>query len=547
MAAVFLVTLYEYSPTFYISVVSLCFLVTAAMVLGWFGFDVPVILRSSDETESTLPTPEKTMIQVTNPFALELGSGPSSLSEGVAMQPRCLEPCVLSCFWGCGVNALQGALQAHQHGPRLSSPRLFQEALHFQYHHCQTFHIDDSDSEPRRSQMPAELGTSACLPRERYPLVAVLTLVEPEAREAYNIVSSVTVVHVPDQSYGLSSRILFQYLLTAQGNILSSCLGKGPGPEPRHRGPQTPTHKHRHCPICRAFVMESFALTHSDETESTLPTPEKTMIQVTNPFALELGSGPSSLSEGVAVQPRCLEPCVLSCFWGCGVNALQGALQAHQHGPRLSSPRLFQEALHFQYHHCQTFHIDDGDSEPRRTQMPAELGVRDFGLLPRERYPLVAVLTLVEPEAREAYNIVSSVTVVHVPDQSYGLSSRILFQYLLTAQGNILSSWTGAGSSTPGAPDPNPQAQSPAVPVDGEAAPTPEDTNDHEVEDTKEEEEEEEWRREGTGRDCVVCQNGAINRVLLPCRHACVCDACVSRFQHCPICRAFVMESFALT
>lgn len=35
MAAVFLVTLYEYSPLFYISVVSLCFVVTAAMVLGW--------------------------------------------------------------------------------------------------------------------------------------------------------------------------------------------------------------------------------------------------------------------------------------------------------------------------------------------------------------------------------------------------------------------------------------------------------------------------------------------------------------------------------
>lgn len=35
MAAVFLVTLYEYSPLFYISVVSLCFVVTAAIVLGW--------------------------------------------------------------------------------------------------------------------------------------------------------------------------------------------------------------------------------------------------------------------------------------------------------------------------------------------------------------------------------------------------------------------------------------------------------------------------------------------------------------------------------
>ena len=40
--------------------------------------------------------------------------------------------------------------------------------------------------------------------------------------------------------------------------------------------------------------------------------------------------------------------------------------------------------------------------------MPADLGVQDFGLLPRERYPLVAVLTLAEPEAREAYNIVGN-------------------------------------------------------------------------------------------------------------------------------------------
>lgn len=59
-------------------------------------------------------------------------------------------------------------------------------------------------------------------------------------------------------------------------------------------------------------------------------------------------------------------------------------------------------------------------------------------------------------------------------------------------------------------------------------------------------EEEEDWL-EGTSRDCVVCQNAAVNKVLLPCRHACVCDSCVSHFQHCPICRAFVIESFALT
>lgn len=44
------------------------------------GFDVPVILRSSEETESILPPPEKQMVQVTNPFGLELTSGPASVT-----------------------------------------------------------------------------------------------------------------------------------------------------------------------------------------------------------------------------------------------------------------------------------------------------------------------------------------------------------------------------------------------------------------------------------------------------------------------------------
>lgn len=35
MAAVFLVTLFEYSPLFYIAVVSLCFVITAVIVVGW--------------------------------------------------------------------------------------------------------------------------------------------------------------------------------------------------------------------------------------------------------------------------------------------------------------------------------------------------------------------------------------------------------------------------------------------------------------------------------------------------------------------------------
>ena len=59
----------------------LCFLLHFALSPSCrFGFDVPVILRSSDETESILPTPERQMVQVTNPFALEMGSGSASVA-----------------------------------------------------------------------------------------------------------------------------------------------------------------------------------------------------------------------------------------------------------------------------------------------------------------------------------------------------------------------------------------------------------------------------------------------------------------------------------
>eukprot|EP00063_Salmo_salar_P086591 XP_014061426.1 PREDICTED: cell growth regulator with RING finger domain protein 1-like [Salmo salar] len=285
-------------------------------------------------------------------------------------------------------------------------------------------------------------------------------------------------------------------------------------------------------------------LRSSDETESVLPVPEKRMVQVTNPFALEMGtSGVASVTEGVSLHPCCLEPCVLSCYWGCGVHALQGALQTHQHGPsRLSTPQQFQEALHFQYHHCQSFHISGEDREEHYSEMPAELRITDFGHLPRERYPLVALLTLAEPEARDTYNIAASVTVVHVPDDKYSLSARILFQYLLTAQGNMYelkSLFMSAESmGLSGATDPTPSTE----------IPTERQEREHgkeEKEKTPGMEDEEEWS-EGKAKDCVVCQNAPVNRVLLPCRHACVCDGCVHHFQHCPICRAFVLESFAL-
>ncbi|XP_028997345.1 cell growth regulator with RING finger domain protein 1 [Betta splendens] len=279
-----------------------------------------------------------------------------------------------------------------------------------------------------------------------------------------------------------------------------------------------------------------------DERESILPKPEKQMVQVTNPFALELGSGPASVTDGISLRLCCLEPCVLSCFWGCEVSALWEALQAHQQGLKLSTPQHFQEALHLRYHHHQSFHIGSEDREELHSQLPVDQGIKDFGSLPRKHYPLVAVLMLAEPDARDKYNIVASVTVIHVPDDKHCLSARVLFQHLLTSQGSMYELkplFMSADSGSFGPPD---SQQNPSLSEHTEAA---SEAGLRPVSPEREVEAED-WS-EGTSRDCVVCQNAAVNRVLLPCRHACVCDSCVSHFQHCPICRAFVIESFALT
>lgn len=223
------------------------------------------------------------------------------------------------------------------------------------------------------------------------------------------------------------------------------------------------------------------------------------------------------------MRPSCLQPSVLTCFWGCEVVALQEALQAHQHSTRLSSSHLFQEALRRRFNYCQTFHVGRGDREELHTQIPAGHGVSDFGPLPRGRYPLVAVLTFEDSEDRNTYNIVASVTVIHVPDDKHNIPARILFEYLLTSQGNVhklMSIFMAAdGSQASEPPDVQPDSR-PGRQTGDEA------------------------RAVG---DCVVCRGTPVNRVLLPCRHACVCDGCVLHFQHCPVCRAFVLESFALT
>ncbi|XP_041121591.1 LOW QUALITY PROTEIN: cell growth regulator with RING finger domain protein 1-like [Polyodon spathula] len=277
-------------------------------------------------------------------------------------------------------------------------------------------------------------------------------------------------------------------------------------------------------------------LRSSDDAELILKIPEKRMVQVKNPFALEIVSGASSVTGGVRLRPRCLESCVLTCYWGCTVQGLQEALQSHQHGVRISTPQKFEEALHSDYQHHQTFLVEQGDPSERLSHLPADSGIRDFGFLPRARYPLVVLLTLAEPDVRELYEIVANVTVIHITDDKYRLTSRILYQYLLTAQGHVLDlkQLFMSADDQAGGGVLSPQRKS----------------SSSERRRRREREEEPDLQESGSGEsvwDCVVCQNAPVNRVLLPCRHTCLCDGCVERFRQCPMCRAFVLESFALS
>ncbi|XP_031571269.1 uncharacterized protein LOC116305480 isoform X2 [Actinia tenebrosa] len=48
-----------------------------------------------------------------------------------------------------------------------------------------------------------------------------------------------------------------------------------------------------------------------------------------------------------------------------------------------------------------------------------------------------------------------------------------------------------------------------------------------------------------TSATCVICHSMAVSRVLLPCRHACVCGLCFSKLEaKCPMCRQWIQSYF---
>lgn len=274
-------------------------------------------------------------------------------------------------------------------------------------------------------------------------------------------------------------------------------------------------------------------LRNSEETQFNARIFKKKMRQVTNPFGLEI-TNPSSASvtTGITLTIDCLEDSLLTSYWGCSVQKLNEALQKHFHCFRISTPQALEDALYSEYLYQEQYFIKKDSKEEIYCQLPKDTNIEDFGTVPRSRYPLVALLTFDE-DNREIYDIVSMVSVIHIPDKTYKLPCRILYHYLLLAQGqfydlkklfmsaNNYSTPTSSSSSEERSTEQNLLERA--------------GLSESEVEPPEE-----------NSKDCVVCQNGPVNWVLLPCRHTCLCDGCVKYFQQCPMCRQFVHESFAL-
>ncbi|XP_075700259.1 cell growth regulator with RING finger domain protein 1 isoform X2 [Rhinoderma darwinii] len=240
MPAIILATLYEYSPLFYITVVSICFVVTCGIVLGWRGLDVPVILRNSDETNSNTFICKKQMKEVKNPFGLEIRNpDAATIEQGVTLRPHCLEKCILSCYWGCSVQKVQEALQKHVYCSQIQTPGVLEDALYGEYLYKEQHVIQKQSKEEILIQLPEDKKTDfGPVPRTRYPLVALLTISDVDEREFYPIVrlhycmtsrshphvmddyvSMLTVLHIPDRSYRMPCRIMYQYLMTDKGQF----------------------------------------------------------------------------------------------------------------------------------------------------------------------------------------------------------------------------------------------------------------------------------------------------------------------------------------
>ncbi|XP_070578985.1 cell growth regulator with RING finger domain protein 1-like [Ptychodera flava] len=254
--------------------------------------------------------------------------------------------------------------------------------------------------------------------------------------------------------------------------------------------------------------------------------PATAMIGMRNPFTLEiLDPDTSTLNSGVIVRVSAEEPFILYAYWGLDINSLHYLFRR--------SNTTFEEdseETHFLQEDylskSDSFHFDICKDKEVKLEPDMESNGQDMdlGRLPRTKYPLVVVMSRTEPWTAHANEdcskIVSMVNAIHLPDTSYSIKSHIILQFVLTNTGNYCNLQKFYMSTE--------QTENESREEAGNRDCCTEHDSESSVYEVK---------------DCTVCQNAEISRVILPCRHACVCNQCFPMLNKCPMCRTPI-ESF---
>ncbi|XP_022246452.1 cell growth regulator with RING finger domain protein 1-like isoform X2 [Limulus polyphemus] len=240
------------------------------------------------------------------------------------------------------------------------------------------------------------------------------------------------------------------------------------------------------------------------------------MILVQNPFTLKIINVMDSSLSGIDCSITCQTPCLMQVFWGVSMEELDKML--------CTSWLQLKEALlgnNLQEFRClgknQMIELDICENEVLKIVPTRAIMAADLGTLPRTRFPLVVLMMrkdLLLEEEDQQNSVVAMVTIVHIKDPVCTLNTSVIAQYLKQANEQtccLKPLYMPTDSSS--------DQQQYANSVSGSTQ---------------------------TPAECVVCQINPISRVLLPCRHTCVCMTCFPRLTNCPMCRGVIQSYFCI-
>ncbi|XP_002436072.3 cell growth regulator with RING finger domain protein 1 [Ixodes scapularis] len=268
--------------------------------------------------------------------------------------------------------------------------------------------------------------------------------------------------------------------------------------------------------ILLLFVIFRFGrdsmLTGSSVTYVAQTKDQQHMVKVENPFSITVENrGNASLSDGIDLVVSSTCQFKMRCYWGLNCSAYHRCnelrwidlFEGGVDGTLWSQHTLEQGEL-FQSDSCEGLRF--------RAVPCAPIESSKLGNSPRQRLPLVVVMMRDGVSSNcEDTQVVALLSAVHIADDVCKMDTGIVTQYMKQASGRTCA------------------LQPLYVPME-EAVGNQDARSSNEPSNPE--------------PLCVVCQASSATHALLPCRHTCVCGACFSKLDACPMCRRRIISFF---